>query len=140
MRSQIHKASKASQVFKNSDNPILWLINLLVVFFSILGIGVDISLYRNKPEIAIDQFDSTSVDYVVNIKSALLHCPIGKLSSEVFMKYEMNLQKQVATLRLKRWMVKVQPITKGTTLFETNILFGTPEVPSRLFVGKVHIL
>ena len=113
---------------------------MLVVFFSILGIGVDISLYRNKPEIAIDQFDSTSVDYVVNIKSALLHCQIGKLSSEVFMKYEMNLQKQVATLRLKRWMVKVQPITKGTTIFETNILFGTPEVPSRLFVGKVHIL
>ena len=37
-------------------------------------------------------------------------------------------------------MVKVEPITAGTSLFETNILFGSSEVPSRVFVGKIHIL
>ena len=69
------------------------------------GIAIDLTLYRNKPEIAIDSYDP-SPKYVFKIKSAYLHCPIGKLSSEVFSKYEMNLQKKAATLRIKRWMVK----------------------------------
>ena len=69
------------------------------------GIAIDLTLYRNKPQIAIDSFDS-SPNYVFKVKSAYLHCPIGRLSSEVFSKYEMNLQKKAATLRIKRWMVK----------------------------------
>lgn len=44
--------------------------------------------------------------------------PLGQLSSEVFSKYELSLQKTAATMRIKRWMVKVEPITSGTTLFE----------------------
>ena len=77
------------------------------------GLEIDLSLWRNKPEIAIDCFDSGTPDYVFNIKNCLLHVPVGKLSSEVFSKYELSLQKKNATLRIKRWMVKVQPITAG---------------------------
>ena len=107
----------------------------------LLGVTIDISLHRNRPEIAIDSYDASGTpDYIFKIKSAMLHCPIGRLSSEVFTKYELSLQKQAATLRLKRWMVKVMPITNGTTLFETNILFGTSEIPTRFFVGKICIL
>ena len=64
-------------------------------------------------EIAIDSYDTGNPDYVFNIKNALLHVPIGRLSSDVFSKYELNLQRKAATLRIKRWMVKVQPITAG---------------------------
>ena len=66
----------------------------------------------------------TSPKYQFKITGASLHCPIGHLSSDLFEKYEMQLQKRNAVLRLRRWIVKVQPVTKGTTLFETNILFG----------------
>ena len=62
------------------------------------GIAIDLNLFRNKPEIAIDSYDAGTPDYVFNIKNALLHCPIGHLSSEVFSKYELSLQKKAATL------------------------------------------
>ena len=105
------------------------------------GVSIDLSLYRNKPEIAIDSYDTNGTpDYIFKIKNALLHCPIGRLSSDVFSKYELSLQKKAATLRIKRWMVKVEPITANTSLFETNILFGSSEIPSRVFVGKIHNL
>ena len=89
--------------------------NIVVLFVAGVppGISITLNLYRNKPEIAIDVFDGSTPDYVFNIKNALLHVPIGKLSSEVFTKYELSLQKKAATLRIRRWMVKVQPITKG---------------------------
>ena len=77
------------------------------------GVEIDLSLFRNKKEIAIDSYDTGTPDYVFNIKNALLHVPIGRLSSDVFSKYELNLQRKAATLRIKRWMVKVQPITAG---------------------------
>ena len=104
------------------------------------GLEIDLSLWRNKPEIAIDCFDNGTPDYVFNIKNCLLHVPVGKLSSEVFSKYELSLQKKNATLRIKRWMVKVQPFSAGSTLLKLKILFGSAEVPSRVFVGKIYIL
>ena len=108
------------------------------LYILLSGVAIDLSLFWNKSEIAIDSYDA-GADYIFNIKSALLHCPIGRLSSEVFSKYELSLQRKAATLRIKRWMVKVQPITAGTTLFETNFLFGSSEMPSRVFVGNIHI-
>ena len=61
----------------------------------LLGVTIDISLHRNRPEIAIDSYDASGTpDYIFKIKSAMLHCPIGRLSSEVFTKYELALQKR----------------------------------------------
>ena len=31
--------------------------------------------------------------------------------------------------------VSVQPIAPSTTLFETGVLFGSSEIPTRIFVG-----
>ena len=45
---------------------------------------------------------------------------VGQLSTDAFNQYEMKLQKENATLRIKRWVVKVQPITKSTSLFESK--------------------
>ena len=46
-------------------------------------------------------FDSTP-NYKFKITGASLHVPIGHLSSDLFQKYEMQLQKKNATLRLRR--------------------------------------
>ena len=43
------------------------------------GVAIEFNLFRNKPNIAIDCFDSgNSTDYKFIIKSAYLHCPIGR--------------------------------------------------------------
>ena len=43
---------------------------------------------------------------------------VGQLSTDAFDQYEIKSQKENATLRIKRWAVQVQPITKLLSLFE----------------------
>ena len=43
------------------------------------GVSIEFNLFRNKPSIAIDCLDSpNAIDYKFIIKSAYLHCPIGR--------------------------------------------------------------
>ena len=45
---------------------------------------------------------------------------VGQLSTDAFNQYEMKLQKENATIRIKCWVVQVQPITKSLSLFESE--------------------
>ncbi len=110
------------------------------------GLGMRVELALSSDDFLIQIPESDTNKYELKITDAVLFCPVGQLSSEMFRKIEHKLQTKNIKMYLKRTEVTNKNIPANSQIFVDQLFPGAPlpskmvltVLPTASFVGTQH--